>query len=51
MLYLLLFLVKIAPAFVNHYYDECLSQHLAPVCTRLMVPTWEVFLYYLTKGL
>ena len=35
------------PAFVNPYFDECISQNLAPVCYKYQVPTWEVFVYFL----
>lgn len=40
---------KTLPAFYNNYYDECLSQNLAVVCTKIIVPTKEVFLYYLFR--
>lgn len=40
-------LVTIWPAFVNHYYDECLSQNLAPVCYPLEWPTILELKFYL----
>ena len=39
--------LQIYPMFVTRYYDECISQQLAPVCREYSLPTWEVFRYYL----
>jgi len=48
---LLSLLIKIYPAFVNIYYDECVSQQLAAVCLPFHFPTWQAIQYFLGASL
>jgi len=47
-MYTLIFIfIKIAPAFVNQYYHECISQNLATVCYPVQWPTILEIAFYL----
>ena len=49
MLTLLLAVIKVAPAFVNQYYHDCISQQLAPICYQFEIPSLLEFIGYLLQ--
>lgn len=42
------FAIKVYPAFLTPYFDECISQQLATICYPLQVPTWQAIFYFLS---